>query len=85
MKITNPLNQLTSLMGVDKVLHLLGGMVITYTLALIINPWLAAIFTACIGIAKELNDLYDYGRFDGKDLTVTVIGGFIPAILIQML
>jgi len=54
MKITNPLNQLTSLLGVDKVLHILGGMVITYTLALLINPWLAAIFTASIGLAKEL-------------------------------
>ncbi len=78
--------------GDDKQLHAIAGAVIGlsgYAIHDMIQPearerskWLSGWLAGTgAGVAKELYDWYDYGRFSGKDLAVASAGAAIGAML----
>lgn len=72
----------------DKEMHFWAGVSVSF-LALILFKavdvqycWLwvtCAVLAAAIG--KELKDLLDYGKFDWRDATYTVVGGLSGIVL----
>tara|TARA_R100000734_G_C3319020_1_gene114048 strand:- start:388 stop:711 length:324 start_codon:yes stop_codon:yes gene_type:complete len=71
----------TQSIGPDKYYHFAAGAateVVGHQLDL--TPTSAAF---AIGFAKELYDYADYGRFDGKDLLATWLGGVVVNYIIK--
>lgn len=63
----------------DKRLHIIAGLVIAAFFALVIPTgrlWCMAPAIVA-GIAKELYDYFDYGKFDWVDMLYTITGGFV--------
>ena len=71
----------TQQIGTDKYYHFAAGAA-TETVGhkLDLTPTSAAF---AIGFAKELYDYADYGRFDGKDLLATWLGGIVVNYVIK--
>lgn len=67
----------------DKVLHFLGGLVITLSLISFISIW-AFIVTAIVAVGKEYHDIKTTD-FDYYDIASTLFGGWIGLVIWELL
>ena len=65
----------------DKKLHFAAGLIIAIACGFVFNAYSALLAAVCAGIAKEIYDLCDYGKFDWKDMVVTWLGGFVGFLI----
>lgn len=72
-------------MAYDKKLHFTAGLIIAIACGFMFNAYYALLAAFCAGIAKEIYDLYDYGKFDWRDMVVTWLGGFVGFIILKAL
>ena len=65
----------------DKKLHLAAGFIISLSSAFIgVFGLLAALMA---GVAKEIYDYIDYGKYDPLDMEATWMGGIIGFVLVM--
>lgn len=72
-------------MAYDKKLHFTAGLIIAIACGFVFNAYTALLAAVCAGIAKEIYDLCDYGKFDWRDMVVTWLGGFVGFIVLSLI
>ena len=65
------------------IFHLICGFFISFIMGLMWRPWIILGFIA--GVAKEVFDFYDYGRFDEADMYITWVGAMAGTIAVLMM
>ena len=70
-------------MPYDKKLHFAAGLIIEIACGFVFNAYSALLAAVCAGIAKEIYDLCDYGKFDWQDMVVTWLGGLIGYFIME--
>ena len=63
-------------------MHLIAGFGIG-TAGGLVSPACGFLLALAAGLAKELYDLWDYGRFDWRDLAATCFGGIMGVALME--
>ena len=73
-------------METDKLLHLLVGAVIAFSLGYILPVWIAFAAACAAGALKEVWDYYHQGAHtpDTKDFLATALGGLLAVVFILL-
>ena len=67
----------------DKTYHLIVGFIITLAVGLFFGNVAAGLLAGVVaGVAKEVKDYLDYGKFDGFDMFATWIGSFLGSAVV---
>ena len=76
------INKIIKLIGIDKLLHFLCGMIIALISLIVFKSFITAIvLTTWIGAAKEIFDMRkNDNKFDVLDLLFTIAGGVIGSL-----